>query len=56
MCTRMFRPSINGSLEEQVEEYMRDAGFDDKPDFVRYACRREIERLRELRIKEGGDR
>lgn len=52
----MFRPSIDGSLEDQIEEHMDDAGFDDKNDFVRYACRRELERLREMRIRAGGDR
>lgn len=52
MCTWMIRPSINGNLEDQIEEHMEEAGFDSKSDFVRYACRREVERLRELRVKE----
>jgi metal-responsive CopG/Arc/MetJ family transcriptional regulator len=54
ICTRMFRPSINGALEDQVEEYMADAGFDNKSDFVRYACRREVQRLRKMRPEGEG--
>jgi len=51
----MFRPSIDGTLEDQIEEYMEDAGFDSKADFVRYSARQEIQRLREMRVR-GDDR
>jgi Arc/MetJ-type ribon-helix-helix transcriptional regulator len=49
----MFRPAIDGSLEERIEEEMEQAGFDNKSDFVRHACR---EKLLEVRAVNGGGR
>jgi hypothetical protein len=40
----MFRPTIDGRLEELLEERLDELGFDSKGDFVRYAVRRELER------------
>ena len=52
----MFRPTIKGKLEEEIEEHMEDAGFDSGNDFVRYCVRKELERLRYQRISNGGGR
>lgn len=52
----MLRPSIKGVLEDQVEEYMEDAGFESPASFVRYCVRKEIEQLRKQRIAAEDDR
>lgn len=51
----MFRPSIDGRLEEQTEDLMEAAGFDDKGEFIRYCVRRQLEELRKQRIAMGDD-
>jgi len=52
----MFRPTIKGTLEEQMDKYMEIAGFDDKADFTRYCVRKELERLRQQKITMEGER